>query len=76
MPLTLEQIIEETRNWPDEELVQLVDRLEERLHAVAPEVEAAWRAEVHRRLEELQSGRVQALPGDEVSARVARVVGR
>ncbi|MGE3312578.1 MAG: addiction module protein, partial [Limisphaerales bacterium] len=34
------------------------------------------RDEAHRRLAELQSGQVQAIPGDEVSARIRQIVGR
>ena len=76
MPLTVEQIVEETRDWPDELLVRLMDRLEERLHSIDPQIETAWRDEAHRRLAELQSGQVQAIPGDEVSARIRQIVGR
>jgi len=76
MPLTVEQIVEETRNWPEEQLIRLMDRLEERMHSIDPRIETAWRDEAHRRLAELQSGQVQAMPGDEVSARIRQIVGR
>lgn len=76
MPLTVEQIVEETRNWPEEQLIRLMDRLEERMHSIDPQIETAWRDEAHRRLAELQSGQVQAIPGDEVSARIRQIVGR
>ncbi|MGE4182889.1 MAG: addiction module protein, partial [Limisphaerales bacterium] len=56
MPLTVEQIVEETRDWPEEQLIRLMDRLEERMHSIDPQIETAWRDEAHRRLAELQSG--------------------
>ncbi|MBX3747504.1 MAG: addiction module protein [Verrucomicrobiae bacterium] len=62
MPRTVEQIVEESRDWAQEPRIQLADRLGERLHAVDPEIEAAWKAEVERRLEELRSGQVQPIP--------------
>jgi putative addiction module component (TIGR02574 family) len=76
VPLTLEQIVEETRHWPPEKVGELVGRLTEDLHASDPETEAAWKAEIDRRIEEIQSGKVQGIPGEEVSARVRKIVGR
>jgi putative addiction module component (TIGR02574 family) len=76
VPLTLEQIVEEARHWPPEKIGELVGRLTEDLHASDPEIETAWKTEVNRRVEEIQTGQVQGIPGDEVSARVRRTIGR
>jgi putative addiction module component (TIGR02574 family) len=76
MPLTVEQIIEEARHWPPEKVGELVGRLTESLHTLDPETEAAWKNVVDRRIREIQSGKVQGVPGDEVSARVRKIVGR
>jgi len=76
VPLTLEQIVEETRHWPPEKVGELVGRLTEDLHSSDPETEAAWKAEIDRRIEEIQSGKVQGIPGEEVSARIRKIVGR
>ncbi len=76
MPITLDQIIEETRQWPPEKVGELVERLNGDLHACEPQVEAVWQAETARRVEEIQSGKVQGIPGEEVSARVRKIVGR
>ena len=74
--MTLEQIVEETRRWSPEEVGELVGRLTEDLHASVPEVEAAWRAEIDRRVEEIRSGRVQGVPGEEVSEQIAKIARR
>lgn len=74
--LTLEQIVEEARHWPPEKVGELVGRLTEGLHATDPETEAAWRSEVDRRVREIQSGKVQGIPGEEVSARIRKIIGR
>ena len=74
--LTLEQIIEETRHWPPEKVGELVGRLTEGLHTSDPEIQAAWRSEIDRRVEEIQSGKVQGIPGEEVSARIGKILGR
>jgi putative addiction module component (TIGR02574 family) len=41
-----------------------------------PEIEAAWKVEIARRIKEIQSRKVQGLSGEEVSARVRKIVGR
>ena len=76
MPLTLEQIVEETRRWSPEQVGELVGRLTQDLHASAPNVEAAWRTEIDRRLEEICGGKAQGIPGEEVSNEVAKIAGR
>ena len=76
MSMTLDQIIEETRHWPPEKVGELVDRLTEDLHTSDPEVEAAWQSEVARRIADIQSGKVQGIPGEKVSDHVRKIVGR
>lgn len=76
MPITLDQIVEETRHWPPEQVGELVGRLTEDLHASDPDTETAWKTEIDRRIEEIQSGRVQAIPAEEVSARIRKILGR
>ena len=76
VPLTLEQIVEETRHWPPEKVGELLERLTEELHTSAPEIEGAWKQEARRRLAEIVNGTVRALDGKEVSARIGRIVGR
>ena len=76
MPLTLEQIIKETRDWPPEKVGELVDRLSQELNTTGPEIEQAWKQEIRRRLSEIEEGSVQLVDGEQVSKRVRRVVGR
>jgi putative addiction module component (TIGR02574 family) len=75
--MTPNQVIEEARHWPREQVVEVVDRLTSALHTdVEPEIEDAWKQETRRRLAELESGKVQAIPGDVVSNRIRKIVGR
>ena len=71
VPLTVEQILEEARHWPAEKV-----GLTEELHTSDPETQAAWKTEIDRRVKEIQSGKVQDIPGEEVSARIRKIVGR
>ena len=76
MPITFDQIIEEVRQWPPERVGELVGRLTDDLHASDPETEAAWKAEINRRVEEIQTGKVQGIPAEELFARAKRILAR
>lgn len=77
MSLTLEQIVEETRLWPDDVVAELVDRIMLAKHGVNdPVLAPAWRSTVARRVDEIRSGKVEGVPGDVVSARIRKIVGR
>jgi len=76
MPITLDEIVEETRHWPPERVGELVGRLTEDLHTSDPEIEAAWKTEIDRRIEEIQSGKVKGIPGEKVLARIRKTLGR
>ena len=76
MSLTLDQIVEETRQLPRAQVAELVDRLTFELHdGPDAETDAAWAEEVERRLAEIRSGQVQGIPGEEVMARARKLVG-
>ena len=76
VPITLEQIVEETRHWPPEKVGELVGRLTGDLHASDPETEAAWKQEIDRRIEEIQTGKVQGIPAEEVFEKAKRILER
>jgi putative addiction module component (TIGR02574 family) len=76
MPMTLEQIVEETRKWPPEQVGELAARLTEDLHVSDPETKTAWEGEINRRIVEIEEGKTQGIPGEEVSARIRRILGR
>ncbi len=52
-----------------------IDRLIESLDDGPAEegVEAGWSEEIKRRVEEIQSGKVEMIPGEEVDCRLARL---
>lgn len=76
MPLTVEQIVEETRHWPPDRLAQLVDSLSVELNqGISPDVAGAWKQEARRRLAEIEGGEVLPVDGDQVSAQIRQIVG-
>ena len=76
VPITLEQIVEETRHWTPEQVGELVGRLTEDLHSSNQETEAAWKAEIGRRIEEIETGKVQGIPAEEVFLKARRILAR
>jgi putative addiction module component (TIGR02574 family) len=77
MPLTLEQLTAEAMQLPIESRVVLADRLVESLDSAEPdEIQQLWAAEAIRRRDEIRSGQVQAVPGEQVLNEVRHLVGR
>ena len=76
MTMTVEQIVAETRQWSQDKVDELVDRLTEGTDVIDPSIEAAWKQETRRRLAEIEDGAVQPVDGEAVSARIRQIVGR
>jgi putative addiction module component (TIGR02574 family) len=76
VPIKLEEIIEETRQLPSDVVAELVDRiLLERHGGIAPEIEAAWKSEIDRRIEDIETGKVQGISVGQSLARIRKIAG-
>jgi putative addiction module component (TIGR02574 family) len=76
MPITLDQIVEETRELPAEVVAELIDRIMVARHGgVEPPVAAAWKAETDHRIAEIEAGKVQGVPLEESLARARKIAG-
>ena len=77
MSMTVEQIVDEALGLPSEARALLADRLVESLDpAEDGHVRQLWVAEAIRRRDEVRSGRVRAVPGEEALAQVRRASAR
>ena len=77
MSMSVEQIAEEALAMTSDARALLADRLVESLDpAEDSEVRKLWIAEACRRRDEVRSGQVQTIPGDEALARVRRSFSR
>ncbi len=77
MPMTVEQLATEALSLPSEARARLADTLVESLDAAeAGRIDALWATEAKRRRDEVRSGTVQTIPGEEGLAQVRRSVGR
>ncbi len=77
MPLTIEQIVEETKQMSADTVVDLVDRIwAAKYDAEHAALSPAWRATIDRRVDEIRSGKELGVEGAEVMARARKIVGR
>jgi putative addiction module component (TIGR02574 family) len=77
MPLTLDQITDEAIKLPADARALLADKLVQSLESEDPgEIQRLWSAEAIRRRDEIRSGQVPPIPGDQVTEEVRRLVGR
>jgi len=77
MPMTLDQIVEETRRLPPDAVAELVDRILLARHGIDDTgLDPATQAVLRQRVDDIRSGREPGIDGDEVMARARRIVGR
>lgn len=77
MPLTLEELAEAAMHLPVTSRALLADKIVESLDLVeADELQRMWAQEATRRRDEVRSGAVEAVSGEEVLAEMRRQVGR
>ena len=64
------ELIDEVASLPVEERARVVDTLLRSLNAPESAIDSAWMEVAQRRLDELRAGRVEAVPGEAVFARI------
>jgi putative addiction module component (TIGR02574 family) len=65
MTATMEQVLKDALSLPSDSRLTLAERLMESVCAVPdPEVEARQITEICRRIEQIQSGQVELIPGE------------
>jgi putative addiction module component (TIGR02574 family) len=71
------RLTDQVLSLPCEDRMYLVDRLLESLNAPSrEEIDRLWAAEAERRIDELDSGRVKAIPGEQVLAEIRKRLGK
>jgi hypothetical protein len=76
MPISIDQIVEETREMPPETVAELIDRIMVARHGgINPEVGQSWKKEIDRRIRELESGKVKGVLLEDSLARARKAAG-
>ena len=70
-----EDIIEMAYLLDPEDRLHVAESILKSLGPPDPEVEAAWMAEVERRIEQVRNGTAELIPGEEVFARIRERYG-
>jgi len=65
----IDDIIKDISSLPVEDRARIVDALLRTLNAPDPEIDQEWLEESRRRLDDLRSGRIVPIPGNEVFAK-------
>ena len=77
MPITLDQIVEETREMPGEVVAELIDRIMVARHGgIELSVAESWKTETDRRIAEIESGKVKVVTSEENAARIQKILRR
>lgn len=74
--MTTKKIIEEALSLPVEERAIIADSLLRSLNTPNTGLDEEWREVARRRLQELRSGKVKPIPGDDVFDKVLKRFGR
>ena len=76
MPMTVAQVVEETSRWPADQVEVLFEKLLDSHYRLPdPALDPEWAEELKRRIDDIESGREVGIPGEEVMARVRKIVG-
>ncbi|MBI5048445.1 MAG: addiction module protein [Deltaproteobacteria bacterium] len=65
-----DKLFTEAVSLPVEIRAQLVDKLLRSLHPVQKEIDELWAVEAEKRVEEIKSGKVKTIPGDDVFKKI------
>jgi putative addiction module component (TIGR02574 family) len=76
MATSTKEMIREAESLPVEERAKLVDSLLRSLNPTDAVIDRKWVAVAKRRLEELRSGKVNAVPADVVFAEVQKLFAK
>jgi len=68
----VEELSRRARELSPEERVLLAEGILATVHGVDEEVDAAWDAEINRRVAEIENGSAKLIPAEEVFARLRR----
>jgi putative addiction module component (TIGR02574 family) len=72
---TTDELIDEAKSLPVELRAKLVDELLKSLNSFHAEIDELWRVEAERRVDEIETGKVKVIPGEEVFDKLRERLG-
>lgn len=67
---SIKDFIREASDLSVEDRAMIIDSLLRTLNKPDPDIDRAWSEDARRRLDEMRSGRIRPVPGDEVFSRI------
>jgi len=76
IPISIDQIVEETREMPPEAVAELIDRIMVARHGGIDSASAqSWKKEIDRRIQEMETGKVKGVPLEDSLAHARKAAG-
>ena len=69
-------IMEIADSLPIDMKIELVDRLLDSMYPREKEIDEIWKVEIERRVQEVRSGKVKTIPGEQVFAEIEERFGK
>jgi putative addiction module component (TIGR02574 family) len=77
MPTATDRVVDEALELPADARIGLVDRILASLNLpTQPEIDRLWAEEAERRVAEIDAGKVELAPGEEVFSKIRRKYAR
>lgn len=73
--MKINDLISEAESLPVEERARIIDSLLRSMNPPEPEIDAQWAKLARKRLDEVRSGGVEAIPGEEVFDAIREKLG-
>ena len=70
--LNTDELIAEAMSLPAELRAQLAEKLLKSLNPAQAEIDELWAIEAEKRVEDIESGKVQTIPGEEVFKKIRK----
>jgi putative addiction module component (TIGR02574 family) len=70
--LRTDELMDEAMSLPVELRAQLIDKLLKSLNPAQAEIDKLWAVEAEKRVADIEAGRVQPIPGEEVFEKIRK----
>jgi len=70
--LKTDELMDEAMSLPVELRAQLIDKLLKSLNPAQAEIDKLWAVEAEKRVADIESGKVQPIPGEEVFKKIKK----
>ena len=74
--LKIDELLSEIESLPIDMKTELIDKLISSIHPSQKEIDVLWAEEAEKRVDEIKSGRVQTIPGEQILSEVKKMLSK